>query len=209
MARRLLIFLAVVGLLFVAADFIMRQVAEDRLAGRVGAALELEEDPRLELGGWPFVLHALDGNFPEVEVTADTLSARGIVLEDVRVSLRNVRFELGDIISGTDRTVRTGGGRGTAALSASALDAAVRGQGGDATFSFVDGQVVVNSETLGQAAGTPAIEGRTLTISAEDYPEPFSIRLPSIAGATYGSPEVVGGRLVVEMTLASGPLSLE
>ncbi|MGH2753628.1 MAG: LmeA family phospholipid-binding protein, partial [Actinomycetota bacterium] len=104
MARRLLIFLAVVGLLFVAADFVMRQVAEDRLAGRVGAALELEEDPRLELGGWPFVLHALDGNFPEVEVTADKLSTRGVVLEDVRVSLRNVRFELGDVVSGTGRT---------------------------------------------------------------------------------------------------------
>ena len=209
MVKRLLILVAFVVALFVIADFVMRQVAEDKLASRVGDALELDETPDLRLGGWPFVLRALDGNFPEVEVTADTLSSRGVVLEDVDVALRDVRFDLGQIISGADRSVRTGGGTGTAALTASALDEAARREGVDATFDFAGGEVVVTSESFGQAAGTPTVSGRTLTIEAEGFPEPFSIDLPAIGDATYESVEVDGDRLVVEVTLPPGRLSVE
>ena len=209
MVKRLLILVAFVVALFVIADFVMRQVAEDKLASRVGDALELDETPDLRLGGWPFVLRALDGNFPEVEVTADTLSSRGVVLEDVDVALRDVRFDLGQIISGADRSVRTGGGTGTAALTASALDEAARREGVDATFDFAGGEVVVTSESFGQAAGTPTVSGRKLTIEAEGFPEPFSIDLPGIGDATYDSVEVDGERLVVEVTLPPGRLSVE
>ena len=209
MVKRLLILVAFVVALFAIADFVMRQVAEDRLASRVGDALELDETPDLKLGGWPFVLRALDGNFPEVEVTADTLSSRGVVLEDVDVALRDVRFDLGQIISGADRSVRTGGGTGTAALTAAALDEAARREGVDATFDFSGGEIVVTSGSLGQAAGTPTVSGRTLTIEAEGSPEPFSIDLPAIGDATYESVEVDGERLVVEVTLPPGRLSVE
>jgi LmeA-like phospholipid-binding len=209
MVKRLLILVAFVVALFAIADFIMRQVAEDKLASRVGDALDLDEKPELKLGGWPFVLRALDGNFPEVEVTADTLSSRGVVLEDVEVSLRDVRFDLGQIISGADRSVRTGGGSGTAALTAEALDEAARRAGVDVTFDFAGGEIVVTSGSFGQAAGTPTVSGRTLTIEAEGFPEPFNINLPSIGDATYESAEVDGDRLVVEVTLPPGRLSVE
>jgi hypothetical protein len=209
MVKRLFIFLAVVVALLAVVDFMMRQIAEDKLAARVGDALELDEKPDLKLGGWPFVLRALDGNFPEVEVTADTLSSRGVVLKDVEVSLRDVRFDLDQIISGADRSVRTGGGTGTAALTAEALDEAARREGVDATFDFESGGIVVTSESLGQAAGTPTVSGRTLTIEAEGFPKPFSINLPSIGDATYESVEVDGERLVVEVTLPPGRLSVQ
>jgi hypothetical protein len=211
MIRRLgILLLFVVGLLMVA-DFVLRQVAEDKLAGRVASALELEAEPDLKLGGWPFVLRALDGNFPEVEVSADRLSSRGVVLRDVEVSLRNVRFDLGEVISGSDRSVQTGGGRGSAALTAEALNAAAERAGADITFDLVDGEVVVTSEALDRpaAAATPTVSERTLTIEAEGVPQPFSLTLPSIGGATYESVEVVGERLVVQVSLPSGRLSVD
>jgi hypothetical protein len=194
--------------LAVVADFIVRQVAEDKLAARVGSALELNEEPELELSGWPFVLRALDGTFPEVEVTADTLRSRGVELEDVKVSLTDVRFDLGDVISGSDRSVRTAGGRGSAALTAEALDEAARREGADVRFGFAAGGVIVTSDTFGQAAGTPTVSGQTLTIEAEGFPQPFSITLPSIGGATYDSVGVEGGRLVVKVSLPPGRLSV-
>jgi len=209
MAKRLLIFAVVLLGLAVVADFIVRQVAEDKLAARVGSALELDQDPELELGGWPFVLRALDGTFPEVEVTADTLESRGVLLEDVEVSLTDVRFDLGDVISGSDRSVRTAGGRGSAALTAEALTAAARREGADVTFDFAAGGIVVSSERFGQAAATPSVSERTLTIEADAFPQPFSITLPSIGGATYDSVGVEGGRLIVKVTLPPGRLSVE
>ena len=210
MIKRLLILVVIIVGLFVAVDFGLRQVAENRLASRVGDSLELEQDPDPSLNGWPFILHAIDGNFPSVGVSADELTSRGVTIEDLEVSLHNVRFELSDVISGEDRSVRFGGGDGSAAITGEALTEAAQQAGADVTVSFADGEVVVSSESFGEAAGTPSIEGRTLSISAEGLPQPVSITLPSLGGrASYESIDVQDDRLIVRVTLSAGELSVD
>ena len=98
------------------------------------------------------------GSSPRWRSSADTLSARGVLLGGrgghvARCSLR----PRGPVISGADRSVLTGGGRGSAAMTAEGLEEAARSAGQDVEIDFAAGGIVVSSESLGQAAGTPTV----------------------------------------------------
>jgi hypothetical protein len=115
-------FLVAVLVLAGVGDALARSAAEKRAADHVQRSLDLDEAPEVSLGGWPFLVHALRGSFPTIEVTVGSLRARGVELEEVNVILQDVEVELDQILAGSAEGVRSKSGRGQAALTEESLE---------------------------------------------------------------------------------------
>lgn len=71
--RKLLISLIVLAILLAIADFGLRAYAESRTASAVQAQLGTATAPDVSIEGFPFLLHAARGEYPQVVLTADAL----------------------------------------------------------------------------------------------------------------------------------------
>ena len=68
--RKLLITLVVLAVLLVAADFGLRAYAESRTADAVQTELGTSARPDVSIEGFPFLVNAVRGEYPQVVVTA-------------------------------------------------------------------------------------------------------------------------------------------
>jgi len=208
--KALLISLLLLVVLALAGDAFARSYAERRAAGQVQSSLELDDEPAVELEGWPFLLKALGGSFPSVSVEAPSLRARGVRLEDVDVTLEDVRFELKDLLAGSADGVRAESGRGSAALTSDALGTVAVRQGFEGDVALENGRVLVSVPQLPgeEAQGELALDGNHLTVVAEGLPQPIEIELPGIIrGLTYESVTIEGDRAVLAFTLTDAFLA--
>ena len=67
--RKLLITLVVLAVLLLAADFGLRAYAESRTADAIQTELGTPSRPDVSIEGFPFLLHAVQGQYPQVVVT--------------------------------------------------------------------------------------------------------------------------------------------
>lgn len=199
-------FLAAVLVLAGVGDALARSAAEKRAAEHVRRSLDLDETPGVSLGGWPFLVHALRGSFPTIEVDAGSLRARGVRLENVAVTLEDVEVKLDQILAGSAEGVRSKGGKGVATLSEDELNRVVARAGPVATVRLEGDRAFV--EAGGQEApGTLEVTGTELVIKSEGLPRALRIELPGvIEGLTYEAVEVRDGRAHLEFGLSSARL---
>jgi hypothetical protein len=118
---RLLIALAIVGAMLFGADLFLRTVTETRAENQMESVLDLRNKPDVTLGGWPFVIKALSGNFPSISLEIANERVRGVELSNISLEVRDVELDLGSLLSDSSEAVRMGGGEGTAALTEEAL----------------------------------------------------------------------------------------
>lgn len=211
--RRSIIVLLVVGIFATAAvlvDIFAKGMAERTVATSVKDGLELEEEPSVAIGGFPFIVNLLNGVVPEVALEAENVGRGRVRLDVVTLTLNNVRLDTDALLSEDARSIVIGGGRGTAVMSATSLSRLLQRQGVAATIDFIDGEVVVSPEgSLEQASADLSLEGRNLVLSSSLFPESVSLPLPTIAeGLTYRSLEIGEGRALLEIGLASGEFRL-
>lgn len=161
--------------LLVAADYVARLYAADRLETTLASAFSLGRPPAVEIEGFPFLWQAVSGELTGVTVATDVIGGREIPLRKVRATLRGVRFSPSDALSGDLRSVRIDGGSGTAELEGiSALGGAI-GRGGT--------EVGLSAEDLRAVS----VDDRTLSVG------PLSVSLPVLAdGMTYRSARIKG-----------------
>ncbi|HEX9311939.1 MAG TPA: DUF2993 domain-containing protein [Actinomycetota bacterium] len=197
--RKLLIGLAVLAALLVAADFVVKAVAESQAATALQRSLKLSSKPSVSLGGFPFLLHLTSGRFGSVGLKDDDFSAEGIRIREADIDLRDVRFSTGELISGSGGDIRIAGGAGTAALDGAALTAALRHQGVPVTVRFKGGQAVLSTDQLpGQVAGRLSIRNGALVFSSSQAPQGFSLDLPTIVpGIHYTGVRIEGTAAVL------------
>ncbi|MFD9971757.1 DUF2993 domain-containing protein [Streptomyces sp. NPDC059015] len=189
--RRLLLWTALVTAVLLlalpAVDRLSATVAEKRLAERIAARQEsLVGAPRVSIGGFPFLLSAARGTFPEIAVEADAVTKEGRAVR-ASVELREV----------------TGTGGGYTAASADArftapFDSLGAGLGDGATLSADgDGRLRVDREVLGlplTVVAEPRLTGRTITVvpvSASFAGRPVDPAGPRISAAFAGRELVV------------------
>ncbi|HZG02721.1 MAG TPA: DUF2993 domain-containing protein [Streptomyces sp.] len=95
--RTLLIFLVILGGLFVGADRLAVNLAEDEAASRIKSARGLSEQPSVEVHGFPFLTQVLGKELESVDATLDGLTVQvggqEIDVTEVDVNLRDVRLE--------------------------------------------------------------------------------------------------------------------
>lgn len=97
--RVVVILLLVLGGLFVAADRIAVQLAENEAAGQIQRSQDLNEKPSVSIQGFPFLTQVVDRRLDEVEAELDGITAEttGLALrvDQVDVVLRDVRISEG------------------------------------------------------------------------------------------------------------------
>jgi len=190
------------------ADVVARGIAERRIADRVQRSLELQDEPEAQIGGWPFLLNALDGTIPELDIVSSNLSRRGITLNQVTLHLVDLRFDVSELLREGGR-VRIGGGDGAATISDDELTDLLQRQGAPVAVRFVGGRTVVMAEGLGEATGTVSLEQGDLVVSADGLPRPYSIELPRLGRRIeYRSLAIADDRARLSLDLLPGMLEL-
>lgn len=94
--RRLLALLVTAALLVAAAllvDRLLRASAEDRVAGELEAAVDVDGEPDVTVEGFPFLTQLAAGELDSVRVRADGVATEGVRLLDVTAHARAVTVE--------------------------------------------------------------------------------------------------------------------
>ncbi|MGV9502756.1 LmeA family phospholipid-binding protein [Streptomyces sp. NPDC003642] len=107
--RILLIFAVVLGGLFVIADRLAVNFAEDEAADRLKTTENLATTPDVSIKGFPFLTQVVGGSLDDIEVGIDSYEAaagdgaRKIRIDDLRADMKGVEFS-GDYSSATAAT---------------------------------------------------------------------------------------------------------
>jgi hypothetical protein len=208
LGRVLLVILVVLAGILIVGDIVVKSVAERRMEEAMQTSLNLSSRPDVTVKGWPFILRAMQGEFSSIIVVADGVRAQGLDLRDVRLEFEKVRFSLPQIVSGNERRVRVGRGEGTAELTASELNDALKKRDIPAMVDFTDGRVIVNSTQLNLAAnGGVSVDSGRLLVTPEGGLETLEFELPMFTdGVTYSSARIQGSRAILRVEI--GPTTL-
>jgi hypothetical protein len=207
---KLLIALCVVVVLVIGLDAGARAYAEHRVAGQLQSALRLSTTPSASIAGWPFTVDLVRGRFPSVTLSSAHLSAGELEFSNVKLKVRDVRFSASELLAGTQTSVHTGGGRGSAVLSADAIDRALQIHGIPLTVKLANGKAAVTSSQLG-ASVTVAISVQPESLSFGSVPGlgQIAVPLPPLgAGIEFTAVRVADSKLVLTLRLAPGPLQI-
>lgn len=98
--RKLVITLIVLAVLLVAADFGLRAYAESRTATAVQTELGTTAVPDVSIEGFPFILHAVKGEYPQVIITAANIDNGLLPGIRAQLNLFQVTLPLRDALSG-------------------------------------------------------------------------------------------------------------
>jgi hypothetical protein len=200
--KKFLVFLLILALIAVGVDFAAKNFAENRAAEQVQNRLGVEAATSVSFSGWPFLLHALDGNFPEVGLSAARIEAKGIVFSHVDVTLHDVSFEMSDVLEGSAKGVRAKGGTGSATISEKTLNQVLENRGADLVVDLSEGQASAEVPGVGLKPIDVSVDGGQLVLSAEGVSTSISIELPVfIDGLTYETARITDSAVEVEFNL--------
>lgn len=205
--RGFLISLLVVAGLLVAGDLFAKSFAADVMAEQVQANLALDEEPDVDIGGFPFVTQLVAGELESATVALEDLSRRGVTLSALSVTLDEVRFSVADLLDQNARRLRVGSTSGAAELDQEDLDVALRNAGAPFEVRFDRGRMMATSDVVSSEVEIDArIEGGRLLLSAGNLGE-TALPLPRpIEDISYDSVEVSSGRLLLRFS--SGPTTV-
>ena len=197
--RRLLTSFIVLAALVVAADFGARFYAQSVVAKELRSAFQLSENPDVSLNGFPFLRHVISGDLPSASIEADRLEADGIRLEGVRMTLRDLRFSSGRLVSQGNGTIRARRGEGTARLTEAGVNEALARRGLPVGVSFEAGRALIAGPT-GDVEVDLALQGGSVGLRGPGVSS--VIPLPTILnGLQYTSVRVGTGEAVLDFRL--------
>ncbi len=141
MKKAIIALLVLIGLL-VAVDFGVAAAAEQQVSKRMRSELGLSSDPEVRINGFPFLTQAAQGDYQEVDVTADRLTVGPLTEVSVRAQLRHVRIPLSELLGSGQRTLRIDEAEGTVWINAGDLERQLPG----VTDLWVEPVDIVNPE---------------------------------------------------------------
>jgi hypothetical protein len=198
--RNVLIALGVFLLFLVVADFVVRSLAEERVADQMQESLDLSNRPKVSLDAWPFVVRVMEGHFDGVTVNARNVNEGGIRLKRVELFFDDVDFAAAQLLSQKKRSVEVDSATGTAVITEEDLSEALQSNGVPATVNLSDDDAVVETELGAEAAATVSLEGGDLVLVPEEALEPMTVQLPPITDEVdYESVRIDDGRAVLAL----------
>lgn len=187
--RRLIVLLGIV-LLLIVLDSAARSYAGDQVENRLANALNLENDPTVRIGGFPFLWGVVRGRFEDVTVTAAGVRSDALGLSKIQVVLKDVSFPVSEALTGRAGKLTVASARGTARISAPALESALAG-------------LPVDISSLTAGSRRLDISGNQIDLGVAQLP------LPVIAeGMQYESAELVNGAVQLRFLLEQTTFSL-
>ncbi len=176
--RKFLLTLLVLAALLIAADFGARVYAESRTADAVQTELGTTTAPDVSIEGFPFLFHAVRGEYPQVVMTAANID--NTLLPGIRavLTLVTVTLPLRDALSGDTSNLAAQATNLQVLIPLSSLAAALQN---DLTLSAApDGSLMV-STTL-RVAGQPIVVTGTATLTVADDTLTLSVGSLTAAG---------------------------
>lgn len=210
--RRLILGLTLLLALLVAADVGARVFAEHRLSGQVRTALRLSAEPSVNLGGFPFLTHALSGHFPSVTVRDRSFTTHGWSISQATATLRDVRFDPRALLGGHRTTIRAASGAGSIGVGEGAVTTVLGRVAPGLSVTIASGRIRVAGAPLPAAVAVAIhVRGRALVVSAgSGAPLPsLTVPLPELLpGIRYTRAAVDGSLLVLDFVLDHPAVSI-
>ena len=207
--RKFLVIVAILVVLVIAADSLVRGLAERRAAAELQGALSLSEKPSVDIGGWPFLYRAVVQPFPTVEISGRDVAIEGLTVTSFTLKLREVELSLSQLLGGAP-SIEIASGHGSIRMTSELISERLGAQ--DLPFEFsIDGdQATLSSPELGGAVSADiALAGTSLTIDPPGL-DPVSIDLPRVADELeYRSVRVSGDAVVATFGLRAGVIQLD
>ena len=192
--RKLLVTLLVLVVVLVAADFGARAYAENRVADAVQTRAELTSAPDVSIEGFPFLLHAVRGEYPEVVLTsANDLGGR-LPGTRAELTLDTFRVPLGDAVAG-DLTNATAEGTVTELLIPAASLSEALGRPDLEWSTGPDGKPTIT--TTVEVAGAQVPVSGTVEVALANETLTFTV----------GSLTAAGVDIPRQLTVAAGALA--
>jgi hypothetical protein len=208
--RKLLVTLVVLAVLLAAADFGLRAYAESRTASAVQTELKLATAPDVSIEGFPFLLHAFRGQYPEVIISADAIDEGRLPGTRAVVDLVEVTLPPADALAGDTTLLRAQSAALQVLVPLTSLAAAL----GNPTVTLgpaPDGSLMVS--------GTVAVLGQsipvtgTASVSVADSALTLSVGSLTAAGVDLtavvsGAVQALAGDLTTTIPLPGLPFSV-
>jgi hypothetical protein len=161
--RKLLITLVVLAVLLVAADFGARAFAESKTADAVRSELQLAAVPDVSIEGFPFLLHAIQGQYPQVIITAGNIDNGLLPGMRAVANLYQVALPLQDAVEGNVDTLTAGSTSVQLLVPLTSLQAAI---GNNVTLSAAPGGGLAVSTSVSVAGQQIPLTGvATMTVA--------------------------------------------
>ncbi|MGH2572357.1 MAG: LmeA family phospholipid-binding protein [Actinomycetota bacterium] len=178
--RRALAVLAILALVLAGADVGVRLLTQSLVSRQLQRSLDLAERPDVSLGGFPFVARMASGRFPSMSVSTTEAEFDGVPLAAIDMRLRGVRFSPSRLVGGRPSTIRAEQGGGSATITASAVDRALRATTPLSVRFAVDRILIRLDSSQAEFETRPVIsEGRLVLEPAEEgLPLALAIDLP-------------------------------
>lgn len=164
--RKFLITLVVLAVLLVAADFGARAYAEYRAASAIQAELGLAQSPDVSIEGFPFLWHAVQGEYPQVIVSAGNIDEGLLPGTRARVTLTTVALPLRDAVAGDTSHLTAQAANLQVVIPISSLQAALPRQ--DVTLSAGPNGTLQASTTITVLGVTIPLTGSAKLSVADD-----------------------------------------
>ncbi|WP_024800213.1 DUF2993 domain-containing protein [Nocardia sp. BMG51109] len=98
--RSLLILIVVLVIALIVGDRVGVVVAQNAIGRKIAAEYDLAHPPRVEIGGFPFLTQAVDGNYHDIDIRVGDWSGQKISVHNLDVALTDVSAPLGDLLHG-------------------------------------------------------------------------------------------------------------
>jgi len=120
--RKLLIGIVILAALLVAADRISVAVAENQISDRLASAYGLAGKPGVTITGFPFLTQVVTGDYRQIDVSANQVSADGAVLHHLNVRLTGVHATVSQVLGNGSSMVTADRAAGSAMVGFGTVD---------------------------------------------------------------------------------------
>ncbi|NNH69792.1 DUF2993 domain-containing protein [Nocardia uniformis] len=96
--RALLTLIVVLGIALVVGDRVAVVVAQNEIGRKIAADYDLPHQPRVVIGGFPFLTQAVDGKYHDIGIQVGDWTGEGISVRDLDVTLTDVSAPLADLL---------------------------------------------------------------------------------------------------------------
>ena len=206
MRKFLIFFLVAVVVLAVVADIFVKGLAEREVAAELSSALELDDEPEVEIESFPFLIAFAQGNFDAMTISSEDVEAGALRISEITLILEDVSFEPSEVIGGSTDEITIEGGSGSGVLTDQDLTRSLQSKGGEGSVTFFDGEAQVDTDA-GSATASVEITDGALGISTPDGVVSVTFRLPTLGGrVTYEGIEIEDGEAILDLGVAPGEL---
>ena len=191
--RKLLIGVIILAVLLVAADRISVAVAENQISDRLTSAYGLAGKPGVTIAGFPFLTQVVAGDYPQIDVSANQVSAGGAELHDLNVRLTGVHATVSQVLGNGSSMVTADRAAGSAMVGFGTVDHRLPG----GFRAHPDGKDLSVSGNL-TIGGARHAQGDGISVT------PVHVSVPGVAAL----PSAYSSQLRVVVPLSTLPLHL-